>query len=230
MTVDVDIRRPDAVLGPLSLTRLVRRPLGHPALALVEQRRAELAETPAYAAHEIYGAPHRTLRPEDISLPVKYGHVIYSLASHAKPRLAVESGAGFGVSGMYILCALAAREGRLASFEIGDYWREAEKSHALVGGTNSVANRPFEDFPQMLDPGARIDFAFVDAVHEKDVVIRSVRTLIGWMRPGGLIVLDDLQANDSMREAWPLVARHPFISLAARVNGRLGVLEVRQVQ
>src|SRR5690606_31296387 len=28
MTVDVDIRRPDAVLGPLSLTRLVRRPLG----------------------------------------------------------------------------------------------------------------------------------------------------------------------------------------------------------
>ena len=228
MTIDMDVRRPGSTITRLGLAGLIRRNLSHPGLQLVEERRAALGELPDYSAHPIYGSPPRVLRPEQISLPAKYGHVLYSLAEHTRPRVIVESGAGFGISGMYLMCALARRSGTLTTFEIADYWDQAQASIDLVAPGGVVHRRPFAEFAACLGPDSLIDLAFIDAVHNQDEVVRSVRSLLGWMRPGGLIVLDDISQNDSMKAAWPVVARHPFISTAARVNRRLGVLEVRE--
>ena len=228
MTLDVDVRRSGSRFTRMKLAHLVRRSLSYPDLSLVESRREALALLPDYPAHAVYEDPERRIHPDQISLPTNYGHVLYSLAEHLRPRLIVESGAGFGISGMYLSCALAPRSGKLTSFEIGDYWDQAQASFRLIHDGSVVHRRPFEEFADCLPSASQVDLAFVDAVHNQDVVVRSVRSLLGWMKPGGLIVLDDIGQNESMRAAWPLLARHPFISLAARVNRRLGILEVRE--
>ena len=227
LSIDIDIKRPMALLSRAKLYRIASRRLTNKFLPEIEKYRLSLPDLGDFPLHDSYQQGDRTITPIEISISKKYGSFIYSLAAFNNARIAIESGTGFGISGAYLLSALALKGGHLHTFEIAEYSSLAPKILSQVSDSFTVYNDSFFSFATAIDRSVVFDLAFIDAVHNSDNVVRSVKSLVGWMKPGGVIIIDDIKQNDIMANAWQTVAKHPMISLAARIGGRLGVLEVR---
>lgn len=229
LKVVLEEHRDGARLSADVLVHLAQRDLRNPWLARIIERRASLSGLKDYPLPKDYGEPHRRIRPKDISIPDKYGRVLCSLAAHIKCRTALESGSGFGISGMYLQAGMVPTMGQLHTFEIGTYYQEATESLSALPNPAFVYNDTFFSFPQRLQAGAHIDLVFLDSIHESDHIFRAFKTVSGWMREGGLIVIDDLTNNLGMHHCWKLVSKCDNILFAATVGGRLGILEVKKV-
>lgn len=202
---------------------VIDAPLGPDLARTIAHRRAVLrlhapAPLPGHYGKEAVTA-------QTLAIPPAYGTVLHNLARSIDARLIVEDGAGFGISSMYL--AAAARQamgGTLISFEIGDHAHHAAASVALIDPGARVVQGDFAGFSRHLSGSARIDMAFVDAVHDCDSILRSCRSLSGWMAPRSMIVVDDLSHSPSARDGFRTLMRmeqHDFVCL---VNQRLGVL------
>ena len=199
-----------------------------PALAEIAHRRNALRSLAPHPLHQSYQAPNRSparVTPDLLAISPAYGAVLFNLARSIEARLILEDGAGFGISSMYL--AAAARQaggGMLLSFEISDYATHAQASVNLVDPGSRVIKGSFAGFPAHLSGAAQVDFAFIDSMHDKVSMLRSFRSLIGWMAPQSIIVVDDLSYSDSAREGFRCMMRMGHHDFVAIVNNRFGVL------
>lgn len=197
----------------------------------IAHRRIALRNFGPWRLHEAYDGnahsrhPPTAITPDIVSISPAYGAVLYNLACSIDAKLILEDGAGFGISSMYL--AAAARRtkgGTLLSFEISDYACLAQASVNLVDPGSRVVQDDFARFPSHLAGTAQVGFAFIDAMHEKDCLLRSFKSLGGWMAPHSIIVVDDLSYSESAREGFKAMMRmeqHDFVCI---VNQRFGVL------
>ncbi len=159
------------------------------------------------------------------SIPPAYGRILYALVEEIKPRLVVEAGAGYGISGMYIGCALSDDpDASFITFEPGEYAAIAEDSVSQVIDNAFVIRDRFERFYQYLDADAEIGFAFFDAVHAYGALRRDTKLIKGWLSPGAMIVLDDVNYSEETRAAWSKIATDRDVDFSALINKRLGVI------
>lgn len=209
---------------------LTERPLRNPALARIEDRRRALAELPPFTLHASYagknahaGQPFVT--PGTISLPRRYGRILYSIAAETRPRFALEAGAGLGISGMYLGAGTALTPGaRFLSFEIGDYADIAGESIRMTMPAAEVRRDGFENFARHLDPTAAVDLCFLDAKHDRDSVLRDYRSLLGWISPRGVVMIDDVTSTPGSRAAWEHILGREDFGFAALIRDRIGFL------
>lgn len=200
--------------------------------AAIANRRAVLRHYAPRPLHGSYGGhahPGREgpgmVTSDTLAISPAYGAVLYNLARSINARLMVEDGAGFGISSMYLaLAAQQAEGGTLLSFEISDYAQLAQASVALVDPGSRVIHGDFAGFPRHLSGGAQIGLAFIDAMHDKDAMLRSFKSLIGWMAPTSMIVVDDLSYSESAREGFRAMMRMEHHDFVCIVNKRFGVL------
>lgn len=212
------------------LRHLVDRRLTNPVLDQIEARRRELSELSPFTLHRSYEgtnahAGQAFVTPKTISLPRRYGRVLYSISVEARPRLTLEAGAGLGISGMYLAAGSAlTRTGRFMSFEIGEYAQVAEDSIRRVLPTAVVHKDDFINFHRHLPSMASVDLCFLDSKHDAGTILRDYKSLLGWMRPGGIIMIDDVRSTPSSQRAWDVILSRGDCAFAACLQNRIGFL------
>lgn len=211
--------------------KVIERRIDPVLLEPIAHRRAALRHFAPQPLHMSYGGRAHVgasglVTADTLAISPAYGAVLHNLAREVRPRLILEDGAGFGISSMYLASALRGQEGgALLSFEISpDYAATAQASVGLVDPGSRVLQQDFASFPRHLAGQAQIGFAFVDAMHERDSLLRSFKTLLGWMAPKSMIVVDDLSYSESAREGFRAMMRMEHHDFVCIVNQRLGVL------
>lgn len=214
------------------LRKVIETPLPADLMGTIAHRRSALRHFAPHRLHHSYGGQSHPGREgpglvssDTLAISPAYGAVLYNLASSIGAQLIVEDGAGFGISSMYLAAAARQTEGgTLLSYEISDYAHMAQASVNLVDPGSRVVQGDFAGFSTALAGSARIDFAFLDAMHEKDAMLRSFKSLTGWMAAPSIIVVDDLSYSDSAREAFRVMMRMEQHNFVCIVNQRFGIL------
>jgi hypothetical protein len=127
---------------------------------------------------------------------------IWCLTRHLRPRNVVETGVAHGVSSRFILEALERNEiGHLWSIDhppLEHVWHE--QIGAAVGGRYSarwsyIRGSSKLRLPSLFSQLGRIDLFVHDSLHSEHNVRFEVDRAWAALRPGGAIVVDDIDAN-----------------------------------
>ena len=127
-----------------------------------------------------------------MQIPREQGPLMTLLARLVDAELAVEVGTFTGYSALCIAQGLA-DGGRLVCFDISDEWPAIGRPHwdaAGVGDRIEVRTGPAAERLGELAGGDPIDLVFLDA--DKPGYIGYYETLVPLMRPGGLLVADNV--------------------------------------
>ena len=181
-----------------------------------------------YASHNIAG-PMRL--PDVVRTAAAMGNVYAGLVRQLQPRIIVEFGTAFGVSGMYFLAGLEAnRQGRLLTFEPNEVWRRlAVRNLAQISDRFTSIAGTFEDsIDTVLGAGERIDLAFIDAIHTSKFVLPQLERVIARSSDRAIIILDDINFSSDMKACWTRVSRDARFVSSATLDERVGILELNK--
>jgi predicted O-methyltransferase YrrM len=137
---------------------------------------------------------------DENGMPQAEGADLYQLILRERPETTLEVGLAFGLSALFICQALAEGRGRrhivMDPNQTTDYHgaglhhlRQAGLSH-LVEFHEESSHRVL---PRLEAAATRLDFAFIDGVHLFDYTLVEFFFIDKMLRPGGLVVFDDLQ-------------------------------------
>lgn len=209
-------------------------------IELIGKRRKELKSEGSQLLHESYAqagplshsSPEVTV--EMVSLPPRYGMLIYNILQVFGACHVVEAGSGFGISSMYIASSLkengkvSGQPTSLISFELAGYASKAQTSIDVITDGNRerarVVQADFCSLGSYLPATQTIDVAFIDSRHDYDTLLRSYKSTQGWMASRAMILIDDIGYSDETRAAWEHLVSQNDYSFAALINGRMGVL------
>jgi caffeoyl-CoA O-methyltransferase len=155
---------------------------------LVAHSIAPTAQHAGIIADTLEQAPERSI----MQIPREQGPLMTLLARLVGTRLAVEVGTFTGYSALCIAQGLA-DDGRLICFDISEEWPAIGRPHwdaAGVGDRIEVRTGPAADRLGELAGGDPIDLVFLDA--DKPGYVGYYETLVPLVRPGGLIVADNV--------------------------------------
>ena len=119
---------------------------------------------------------------------------------------------------MYFLAGIESNQtGKLLTFEPNDVWREV-----AVHNLSQISNRfdsiagTFEDnIADALPRGQGIDLAFIDAIHTKEFVLPQLEIVLSRSSDNAIIILDDINFSESMKECWKEVSMDIRFSCSA---------------
>lgn len=178
-----------------------------------------------YAGHNRGGA---TRSSDEVRTAASMGALYTFLVRQRRPEVVVEFGTAFGVSGMYFLGGLEAnRHGRLLTFEPNSVWAGiAEKNLRQIGGRFRLTVGTFEaHIDEVLPPEQRIDMAFIDAIHTRSFVLPQLELVLRHAAPGALVILDDIDFSEDMRDCWLEVAQDRRFRASVALGERVGIVE-----
>ena len=158
------------------------------------------------------------------------GNYYTYLVQCLQPEIVVEFGTAFGVSGMYFLAGLESnKKGKLLTFEPNDVWRKL-----AIGNMSQISNRfisvagTFEDnIDSVLSKDQKIGLAFIDAIHTKEFVLPQLEIVISRCDSNAIIILDDINFSENMKECWGEVSNDDRFSCGAELGNRIGILQLR---
>jgi predicted O-methyltransferase YrrM len=185
-----------------------------------------------YAALKDYARPETqtTARSsEEVRTGAAVGRFYVWLVRQRRPSVIVEFGTAFGVSGMYWLAGLKDNgHGHLYTFEPNDVWANiAAGNLARIGNRFTLTRGTFEGSVGVLArDNARIDLAFIDAIHTSDFVLPQMELVLERAAPGALLVFDDIHFSDDMLSCWRRIADDARFAAAFEIH-HVGVVELR---
>lgn len=150
------------------------------------------------------------------------------LVMQRRPKVVVEIGAAFGVSGMHWLAGLEINtSGHLFSFEPNKPWANiARRNLSTIGDRFTLTVGTFENNLHVVDDvDGSVDIVFVDAIHTSEFVNAQVNMILERAAPGALILLDDIDFSADMVNCWTHLSRDKRF-VAAFEFGRVGCLEL----
>jgi predicted O-methyltransferase YrrM len=156
---------------------------------------------------------------------VTFGRLCYLLCRHVRPRRIVETGVAYGVTSTYILQALADNGcGELNSIDLPPLARDAE-SYVGYFVPQELRDRwklhlgPAKRLlPGVLRYAGTIDLFVHDSLHTYSHMKWEFETVLRSLRPGGVIISDDIEGNRAFEE----ITRHPSVAswFAIRQEGK----------
>jgi predicted O-methyltransferase YrrM len=164
---------------------------------------------------------HELATQQSITAP--YGTLLYLLAKHAQAEAILEFGACVGISGAY-LAATGAR--RFVSMEAGDLAEIADRTVKAVNPRATVVRGFFDDLLPELLPEFEdgLDFVWIDGNHKLDPTLRYFEAVKPKLKPGSLVVFDDITWSDEMREAWARIQTSAGLAHAVTLQ-RIGITQ-----
>ncbi len=180
-----------------------------------------------YANHNTLSS---TRTPDSVRTSAIMGNIYTHLVKQMNPAIIVEFGTAFGVSGMYFLAGISANEkGYLLTFEPNTVWAKLAKENlSQISNQFKLTNGTFEEnIGNVLPKGSYIDIAFIDAIHTKEFVIPQLEIVISNSKKGTVIILDDINFSDDMRQCWEEVSTDSRFISSLKLGNRVGVLEVK---
>ena len=145
------------------------------------------------AADRIDGTPQsRRLR----AIAPEVGPFLLTLALSNRSRFIVEIGTSAGYSTLWLALAAQQTDGRVITFEIDPAKIElARATFADAEVEDRVELRPIDGAVGLAALAAAADLVFLDA--EKDDYLRLLEPAIEALRPGGLLVADNLISHEA---------------------------------
>lgn len=212
----------------------------------IERRRADVASSPAEYGYVTQATPLGGARwakgaPEAaggdmtsarrlatlVSVDRRAGMFLHLCARSIEARTVVELGSAVGISGAYLASAPSVE--RLVCIEGSPTLAElAAETIRTVSDVATVRVGDFEsELPAVVQElaGARhpIDLAYIDGHHTEAPTVHYATMLAPHLRPGSLVVLDDIRLWRGMWDAWRRLASAPGVAAAVDA-GRFGVL------
>lgn len=154
-----------------------------------------------YLTGRAAGESGRELEAFPTAMKAEAGSVLRHLAQRERAVRTIETGFAFGLSAMFILeGALAAGAGAVRHVAIDPFqkrdWDNAGLRALREAGVSHLLELVEEDsalaLPRMVAEGRRFDMGFVDGGHLFENAFIDIFYLQRLVRPGGLIVIDDL--------------------------------------
>jgi predicted O-methyltransferase YrrM len=195
----VAIERVEAVLGVP-----VKAFLAEPELTEIEEQ-IELG---------IVELRKRALYPLSNNAGYSLARLLYLLCRAMRPNVVVETGVARGVSSAFILKAMEKNgEGTLHSIDLPPLAGEQDVGFLVPGTLRSrwrlsrgVSKRVL---PQICREVGTVDIFIHDSLHTKANVRRELQTVAPVLAPRSIVVADDLQAGDALRE-WVAKSKPDF--------------------
>jgi predicted O-methyltransferase YrrM len=154
----------------------------------------------------------------------KYGRLLYRITQHYRPELIVELGTSLGISTHYL--ASGNPGARCLTIEADPVLADlAHKGLSKDGITNvKVINEPFDTvipalFPE--SPGRTI--VFIDGNHSRSATLKYADFFFSKLPYGSLIVLDDINWSEGMRQAWKEIRENKNTTLTVDLF-RMGIV------
>lgn len=134
------------------------------------------------------------------SIPREEAYYLYNLVRKEVPHCCVEIGMAWGFSSVAIAAALRDNEtGYLISIDPfqesvfeGVGW-ETLQQYNLHNRVIVRTERSDAELPRMLVDGRKIDLAFIDGCHQVDSVFVDFYYISKMLRPGAIVVFDDVR-------------------------------------
>lgn len=166
-----------------------------------------------------------------VSSPRRGKALLHELVRVHRPEWILELGSAFGIGSLAMAAALDPdAPTRIDGVEY-ESWRariaqeglsELRPRHARIH-----AGRIEDVLPQIVNGASHgPDFAFVDAEHTWQATMGYHRLLMECMRPGAIVVFDDIGWSPDMRRFWNDVVRDDRITDAVALGDRWGITRV----
>lgn len=155
----------------------------------------------------------------------KWGTFLHLLADEVGGTL-LELGSCAGISAAYLGTAPSCE--RLMTVEGSSSLAllARETTEQVVPGKVEVITGLFDDALDKIIPALgprKLDFVFIDGHHERIATLHYFDRVKPVLRPGSVVVFDDVSWSSDMREMWDDVARQPGVADAADF-GAVGVI------
>jgi predicted O-methyltransferase YrrM len=167
--------------------------------------------------------------------------LLSDLAEAQRPRDILEIGTGYGFS--TIALARCSSLPRVTTIEFSlerHRLARANLSSAGLDGVHCMHADKIDALRELTEAGAAFDMVFHDGGHSGDEYVRDFARLLPLLRPGALIVFDDIAWDRSERmraqtraksarsciEGWQAVAESPHTAWAVTINRRVGVVRL----
>jgi predicted O-methyltransferase YrrM len=127
------------------------------------------------------------------------GEFLQEMIRSARPQVSVEVGCAYGISSLYICEAL--REVNAAKHIIIDpyqhsVWEDVGLANLRRAGYADIIDFhevfSYQYLSRLTEERVTIDFAFIDGAHTFDYVLVDFFLIDKLLRPGGIVILDDL--------------------------------------
>lgn len=207
------------------------KPARSPHARRIEDRTAATQKLGSKQLWHGYGQPGAVRTVNEVRTSANIGNLFTWLVMQRKPEIVVEFGTAFGTSGMYWLSGLeAAGSGRLLTFEPNHDWAMVARDNlSAIGSRFELTEGAFEDYVHAVVGDAPcIDIGFIDAIHTSAFVLPQFELVLQRLRPGGLVLFDDIDFTEDMAECWRRLAHDPRVLAAVAVAGHVGIVEMKK--
>jgi len=156
------------------------------------------------------------------SIPFKYASLLYCLIRKFMPISCLELGTCLGISASYIATALKMNtKGKLITLEgSASIANVANNTFEKLNLDNShtIIGRFQDTLDNVLENNKPIDFAFIDGHHDQIATILYFEKIKNYISSNALIVFDDIDWSDGMRNAWRTIYNDKCVSLSIDLN------------
>ena len=176
-----------------------------------------------------YGQDGAVRTANEVRTSARMGCLFTWLVLRRKPSVVVEFGTAFGTSGMYWLSGLeTTRSGKLFTFEPNREWATIARENLIaISQRFDLTEGTFEDNVQAkLGDGQVIDVAFIDAIHTSAIVLPQFELVLRRLKPGGLVLFDDIDFSEDMADCWLRLAKDTRVGASVAVAGHVGIVEM----
>lgn len=146
--------------------------------------------------------------------PDTYYLFLFALAKRMLPVLSVDLGSWHGASAW---CMKKGHpEGRVASYDVGNQlWDGLRASGAefFIKGSLEAAH-DHQD--------GSVDILFIDTEHDGDLPRAEFEAWLPKMAPGCVVLFDDVELNEKMKEFWAGFNPAGFVKMDARIHSNAG--------
>jgi predicted O-methyltransferase YrrM len=195
-------KHPRALLDLLRTDRTVRVATSAATFGLEDLRKADLLEFAAQAPS--LDLVERAIATANSHAPYHDSAFLYYVIRAIRPKIVIETGVWYGYSSTFILQALCEDgQGTLCSIDLKDenFPRGLHEGFVvpkeLRSRWNLLLGRSEEKLPEALEKYPEVDLFVHDSDHSYDNMMYEFRAVWPKLRPGGMLVADNVELNDS---------------------------------
>lgn len=203
-------RHPGVLIDLLRTDGSIRVARKAATLGLEDLRKADMREFMKQPPS--LGLLERAVSTASVNAPYHDSAFLYYLTKALRPNVVIETGVWYGYSSTFILQALfEERQGELCSIDLKDQNFPLGLEEGFVvpnelrSRWNLILGASKDMLPQALDKFSQVDLFVHDSDHSYDNMMYEFRAVWPKLRPGGLLVADNVELNNSFDDFCQII-------------------------